>query len=130
MPKLRQINRIFEPNKKRELQLLSVLKRSPSFNWSPEAKLTIDNLWEDPTKVNLMERLRNTLASTASLASPKLSSNLGSGARLASSPTQRDAKEKSSAKPERQKTLANKERQPRERKPRQPRAARVGAQGS
>jgi len=64
-----------------------------------------------------MERLRNTLASTNSLASANQS--LGSGARLPSSPTQRDAQDKADkSKVQRHKTHA-KERQPRERKPRQ-----------
>ena len=64
---LRKIKKILEPNKPRQLTKLSKIKRSGSFVWQPKVKPDVNNLYTDPTSINLLSRLRNNLASTSTL---------------------------------------------------------------
>ena len=55
---LRKFNQLLEPHKKREIAMLSTLKRSNSYAWSPAEKPTIDNLWTEPKKPSMMKLLK------------------------------------------------------------------------
>ena len=45
---MRKFSKLVEPEKRRQIILLSKLNRSKSFNWTPKEKNTIDNLWTNP----------------------------------------------------------------------------------
>ena len=65
---LRKFNKLLEPFKKREIKLLSHLKRSNSFNWTPAEKPTIHNLYQDPDKPAMLDRLKlNSINSGSSI---------------------------------------------------------------
>ena len=51
--------------------MLSHLRRSNSFVWTPVEKPTIENLWEDPTRPSMMQRFAGKRSPQASIPSPK-----------------------------------------------------------
>ena len=74
---MRLMNKLIEPKKRREIVLLSTVRRSNSAVWKPKEIRTIHNLWEDTTRLSLMDRLINRIGSPAvSLNSPQQQTNV------------------------------------------------------
>ena len=76
---LRKFNKLLEPYKKRNVTLLSQIKRSNSFVWTPVEKPTIENLWEDPTRPSMMQRFAGKARSPPAIASPTAAADKGPG---------------------------------------------------
>ena len=60
---LRKFTKLLEPHKRREIAMLSKMKRSNSFVWEPLEKATIENLWSDPNKSTMLSKLKSGLTS-------------------------------------------------------------------